>query len=147
MFQVTGPRWEKARCPWNFFFFVLESERCGCQQRNAVNGKGRKGKGNQTRTAEQYLRQHHSTRRKFCCRFSELLGSALRGGDVVFYVFDINQSSLPTPFYPVLVSICVFMALSTVFRSINSPPNSPLPHSVLPVLFLPYWFYQLYISL
>ena len=55
------------------FSFVLESERCGCQQRNAVSGKGRKGKGDQTSTAEQYLRHHHSTRRKFCNRFSELL--------------------------------------------------------------------------
>ena len=38
-----------------------------------MNGKGRKGKGDQTSTVEQYLRQHHSTRRKFCNRFSELL--------------------------------------------------------------------------
>ena len=37
---------------------------------------------------------------------------------------DINQPSLPTPFYSVLVSIYVFMALSTVFDSINSPDNS-----------------------
>ena len=104
-----------------------------------MNGKGRKSKGDQTSTAEQYPRQHHSTRRKFCCRFSELLGSALRGGDVVFYDFDINQPSLPTPFHPVLVYISAFMALSTVLHSINSPDNSLLPHSVLPVLFLPYW--------
>ena len=47
----------------------------------------------------------------------------------------------------------VFMALSTVlFHSINSPNNSPLSHSVLPVLFLPflllpYWPFELYISL
>ena len=34
---------------------------------------------------------------------------------------DMNQPSLPTPFYPVLVSISVFMALSTVFHSITSP--------------------------
>ena len=40
-----------------------------------------------------------------------------------------------------------FLALSTVFHSINSPDNSPLSHSVLPVLFLPYWSFQLYISL
>ena len=40
----------------------------------------------------------------------------------------------------VLLSIsCVFMTLSTVFHSINSPDNSPLSHCVLPVLFLPYW--------
>ena len=28
--------------------------------------------------------------------------------------FDINQPSLPTPFYSVLVSVSVFIALSTV---------------------------------
>ena len=66
-------------------------------------------------------------------------GSPSRGGDVAVYVFDKNQPSLLTPFfYSVLVSISVFMALSTVFHSINSPDNSPLSHSVLPVLFLPY---------
>ena len=53
----------------------------------------------------------------------------------------------PTPFYFVLVSVSVFMALSTVFHSMNSPHNSPLSHSALPVLFLPYWSLQLYISL
>ena len=37
-----------------------------------------------------------------------------------------------------------FMALSTVFHSINSPDNSPLFHSVLPILVLPYWSFQLY---
>ena len=47
----------------------------------------------------------------------------------------------------VLVSVSVFMALSTVFRSLNSPDNSPLSHSVLLVLFLPYWSFRLYISL
>ena len=45
-------------------------------------------------------------------------------GDVVVVVFDINQPSLPTPFYSFLVSISVFMALSAVFYSINSPDNS-----------------------
>ena len=40
------------------------------------------------------------------------------------FLSDINQVSLPTPFYSVLVSIFVFMALSTVFRSVNSPDNS-----------------------
>ena len=66
-------------------------------------------------------------------------GSTSRGGDVAVYVFDTNQRSLPTPFYSVLVSISVFMALSTVFHSIDSSDNSPLSHSVLPVIFLPYW--------
>ena len=67
------------------------------------------------------------------------MGSPSRGGDVAVYTFDINQPSLPTPFYSVLVSISAFLALSTVFHSINSPDNSPLSHSVLPDLFLPYW--------
>ena len=64
-------------------------------------------------------------------------GSPLPGGNVVVYVldFDINQPSLPTPFYSALVSVSVFMALSTVFHSINSPNNSPLSHSVLLVFF------------
>ena len=74
-------------------------------------------------------------------------GSLSCDGDVAVYVFDTNQPSLPTPFCPALVSVSVFMALATVFHSINSPDNSLLSHSVLPVLFLPYWFFQLYISL
>ena len=45
----------------------------------------------------------------------------------------------------VLVSISVFMAGSTVLHPINSN-NSLLSHSVLPVLSLPYWSFQLYIS-
>ena len=61
------------------------------------------------------------------------------------YVFDINQPSLPTPFYSVLVSVSVLVALSTVFHSIISPDNSLLSHSVLPVLYLLYWPFQLYI--
>ena len=40
--------------------------------------------------------------------------------------------------YSVLVSVSVFMALSTVFLTMNSPDNSLLSHSVLLVLFLPY---------
>ena len=74
-------------------------------------------------------------------------GSPSRGGDVAVYVFDITQPSLPTPFYSVLVAISVFTALSTVLNSINSPDSSPLSHSLLSVLFLPYWPLQLYISL
>ena len=55
------------------------------------------------------------------------------------FMSDINQPGLPTPFCSVLVSVSVFMTLSAVFHSINSPDNSPLSHSVLPVSFLPYW--------
>ena len=57
-------------------------------------------------------------------------GSPSQGGVVTVTVFDINQPSLPTPFYSVLVSISVLVALSTVFYSINSPDNSPFSHSV-----------------
>ena len=74
-------------------------------------------------------------------------GSPSRGGDIAVYVFDIKQTSLPTPFYSVLASASVFMALSAIFYSINSPDNSPLSHSVLLVLFLPYFSFELYISL
>ena len=73
-------------------------------------------------------------------------GLPTRGGYVAIYVFDINQPSFPIPFSSLLVSVSVFMALSTVFHSINSPDNSPLSHSALPVSFLPYWCFQLYIS-
>ena len=72
------------------------------------------------------------------------MGSPSRGGDVVVYVTDINQPSLPAPFYSVFVSISVLMALSTVFHSINSPDNSPFSRSVLPVSSLSYWSFQLY---
>ena len=50
-------------------------------------------------------------------------------------------------FYSALVSISVLLVLSTVFHSINYPDNSLLSHSVLPVLILPYWAFQLYVSL
>ena len=39
------------------------------------------------------------------------------------YVLDTNQPSLPTPFYSVLVSVSVFVALSTAFHSINLSDN------------------------
>ena len=54
------------------------------------------------------------------------------GGGIFFY----NSVS---------VSISVFMSLWTAFHSINYPDNSPLPHSVLPVLFLPYWSFLLHL--
>ena len=63
------------------------------------------------------------------------------------FMSNINQPSLPIPFYSVLVSTSVFLTLSTVFHSINSPDNSPFSDSVLPVLYLPYWSFQLNISL
>ena len=62
------------------------------------------------------------------------------------FVSDINQPSLPTPLYSVLVSVSVFMTLTTVFHSINSPNNSPSSHSVLPALSLPYLPFN-YVSL
>ena len=67
--------------------------------------------------------------------------------DVTVYV---NQPSLPTPLYSVLVSISVFMFLSTVFHFINSPDNSPFPDSVLPAclrLIVPFNYRPLYKSL
>ena len=69
-------------------------------------------------------------------------GSPSRGGDVAVYVFDINRPTLPTPFSSVLVSVAVFMALSTVFHSINSPDNSSFS-LCSSGLTLPYWSFQL----
>ena len=55
-------------------------------------------------------------------------------GNATVYVSDINQPSVPTSFNSVLVSVSVFMALSTAYHSRNSPDNSPLSHAVLPGL-------------
>ena len=74
-------------------------------------------------------------------------GSPSRGGELLFMSKDRNQPSLPTSFYSVLVSISVFIALSTVFHSINSPDNSPFSHCGLPVSSPPYWPFRLCISL
>ena len=51
-------------------------------------------------------------------------GSPSRRGYVRVYVKDVNELSLPSPLYFVLVSVSVFVALSTVFHSRNSPDNS-----------------------
>ena len=51
-------------------------------------------------------------------------GLILFGGDVTVHALHINQLSFPTPFYYALVSISVFMALSSVFHPMNSPDNS-----------------------
>ena len=45
---------------------------------------------------------------------------------ILRFMSDINQPSLPTPFYSVFVSISVYMALSTVFLD-----SSPFSDSVL----------------
>ena len=71
------------------------------------------------------------------------VGSPSHCGNVTVYVFNINQPSLPTPLYSVLVSV----SLLWPFHSINSPNSSLLSHSVLPTLFLLYWSFQPYISL
>ena len=75
--------------------------------------------------------------------------SASRGGDVAVDVFNINQPSLPISLLTKFCS-CVYFCPYSHFNCIsfhNSPDNSPLSLSVLPVLFLPYWSFQLYISL
>ena len=70
------------------------------------------------------------------------------GGDVAVDVFDVNQPSLPTPFF--ILFLCLvssLVALSSVFQYRNYLDNSLFSHSVLPVLFLLYWSFQLSISL
>ena len=74
--------------------------------------------------------------------------SPSRGGDVTVFVNDTNRLSLPTPFYSVLVSVSVLWPFQLYFVPyINSFFNSPSSHSVLLVLSLPYWSFQLYVCL
>ena len=70
-------------------------------------------------------------------------GSPSRGGDVTVCLRH-KPIEIAHSFKSVLVFVSVFMALSTVFHSIISPVNSPFSRSVLPVLSLPYWSFQLY---
>ena len=73
--------------------------------------------------------------------------SPSRGGDVAVYVWHKPTELAHSFLCCFCVCFFVFVALSTVFHSINFPENSPFSHSVLPVLSLPYWSFQLYISL
>ena len=73
-------------------------------------------------------------------------GSPSRGRDATVCLRR-KPTKLAYSFYSVFESVSVVMALSTVFHSINSPDESPLSDSVLPVFSLPYWSFQLYISL
>ena len=61
----------------------------------------------------------HGIRKPVCVIPHVPVSTPSRGGYVTVHVFDINHLSLPTPFYSVLVSVSAFMALSTVFHSIN----------------------------
>ena len=63
------------------------------------------------------------------------MGPPSRGGDVTVDVPDISQPRLPTPFYSVLVSVSVFMTLSTVFHSTKLP-------TTLRFLTLFFWSYS-----
>ena len=56
------------------------------------------------------------------------------------FMSDINQASSPLLF---VLFLCLFLSLWP-FHSIKSPDNSPFSHSVLPVLSLPDWSFQLY---
>ena len=70
-------------------------------------------------------------------------------GDGVVYVKDINQPSLSTPFYSVLVPTSVCVTLSSVSHSIISPYNSLLSQFIRSYLCLlcPFNFISLYESL
>ena len=60
LFYVKGPRWEKVHCPWNFFIF--ESQKCGCQSRNTMNGMGCTGEAGQTSKVGQFLTELNNTK-------------------------------------------------------------------------------------
>ena len=69
------------------------------------------------------------------------------------HVFDSNQPSLPPPFNSVLVSVSVFVALSTAFHSINLSDNFMLSDcssrliSALVVFSTIYLFLKVYLAL
>ena len=71
--------------------------------------------------------------------------------EMLRFMSDINQPRLPSPFHSV-VSVSVFMALSTVFHSTSSPYNSPFSDcssgvkSALSVLSTLYFFIQVSFS-
>ena len=64
---------------------------------------------------------------------------------ITVYVSPCQVPSLPTPFYSVLVSLSVFMALSTVLHSIILPTALRFLTLFFSSFFLPYWSFQLYI--
>ena len=82
------------------------------------------------------------------------MGPPSGGGDVAVKCQRHKPTELAHSFffYSVLVSISVFMALSTVFHSLNSPDNSPLSHcsssliSAVLVLLTIYLFMKVSIS-
>ena len=89
----------------------------------------------------------HGYEKKGLLSLSIPAGAPPRDGDIAIYVFDIKQLSLSHPFYSLLVSVSVFMALSTVFHSMNSPDNYLFYHSVPPIyfcLFGPFNYRSLY---
>ena len=84
-------------------------------------------------TSSQFLR----TEEKKTASFS-LLNAVITNPKLESVVLNRSQQRHPPPLF-----FSLSMALSTVFHSINSPENSPFSHSVLPVLSLPYWSFQL----
>ena len=73
-------------------------------------------------------------------------GSPSRGGDVTVYVAYKPTELAHSFLFCSCVDFCLYGPFN-YFHSINSPDNSPISHSVLPVLCLSYWFSQLYIPL
>ena len=71
IFHETGPRYGGSRAeeggggervpPEPLLFFLITSEKCRCQQRNAVNKMECTGEVDQTSKAVQFLNEHYST--------------------------------------------------------------------------------------
>ena len=75
----------------------------------------------------------------YICSYVTFPASSFSRGGMLRFMSDRIHPSLPTPFYSAVVSISVFMVLSTVFHSIHSHDNSPFSDSVLLFLSLPCW--------
>ena len=106
------------------------------------------------RTAHNHQLQHHRYPRQQQRQYSPMQDPNTRPRGLTFtwwgcYGLCRRQKSTKLA-HSLLFCSCVCFCLygpSTVFHSINSLDNSPLSYSVLLVLFLPYWSFQLYISL
>ena len=62
-------------------------------------------------------------------------GSPSRGKAVTVYVFDVNQPSLPIPFYSVLLPVSVLMTSRETFTSARTRRRSlTIFRSAVPVL-------------
>ena len=115
----------------SFSFSLTQRSDFSCSENEATGTPKMKPQELQSRS---FVSSRFQVRRSM---LPSLAGSPSRGGDVTVYVLNINQLSLPTPFYSVLMSISPLWPFQLYFIPETLPNSSPLSLSVLPALFLP----------